>query len=81
MGKNFSARSYDEYVSLIFNSSSVQHAIANMIDEKTKKTGGNASNHVYVVHKETHGIIKEMISNYKMSFLRMMAWFLNKIFK
>jgi glycerol-3-phosphate O-acyltransferase len=33
------------------------------------------------VNKEAQAIIKEMISDYKMPFLRAMAWFLHKVFK
>lgn len=36
-GKTFKPRSYDEYKSLLFNSSAVQEAISVVIEQKTKK--------------------------------------------
>ncbi|EAS00429.1 male sterility protein (macronuclear) [Tetrahymena thermophila SB210] len=79
-GKPFKPRSYEEYKSLLFNSSAVQDAISLVIEQQTKKQGFSQGL-VENVNKEAHAIIKEMISNYKMSTLRMMAWFLHKVFK
>ncbi|EGR30131.1 hypothetical protein IMG5_141120 [Ichthyophthirius multifiliis] len=80
-GKNFKTKSFQEYRLLLINSISVQNAIQQTIQQKSQQQQVKKYSIINQVNKEVENIIKQMVSNYQMSYVRMMGWLLKKLFQ